>query len=425
MGRIAGGAVAGLWLWIQGAAPAHAETDCVFITHGQTMRLEASCSTDATLSVPNGMTLEGAGKTITARDPAGGHFVGAVIANTGAVAHVRNLIIDTEGLRNVCDPSMPVDLRLRGILLRSASGSLVGNTVRNIRQGASGCQEGSAIEVRNAPFDGSHPATRHVYITGNRVEAYQKTGILVLGDVEAELYLNRVRGLGPVNYIAQNGIQLGSGARGVIKLNHVENNAYLPEGTESVGILLFDPAPGTEVALNHIDDCEIGVGILSALDTVVEGNSIKGASASGISVIGSEGATENNHLIANVLEGPAVGIHLSGSGTQFNVLERNRLSDHAWAAVMIDDGASHNLLEDNRGVDNGDFGFLVDGDFNVVVDNRISRTAGVGLSVVGANNEVEANRVRQSGALDIDNEGANTYQDNHCDSSSGAPVNCP
>lgn len=43
--------------------------------------------------------------------------------------------------------------RLRGILFDGAAGSITHNTVTNINQGASGCQEGNGIEVRNGPFD--------------------------------------------------------------------------------------------------------------------------------------------------------------------------------------------------------------------------------------------------------------------------------
>jgi parallel beta-helix repeat protein len=425
MKQIAVGVLATLGLCSVNVAGAHAETDCVFTTLGNTMVLTASCATDATLVVPNGMTLEGAGRTITARDPEGGHFLGAVIKNAGPVAHVRNLVIDTESLISACDPGAPVDSRLRGIFLESASGTVVGNTVRNIRQVNSGCQEGSGIEVRNPPYDGTHPGTRQVHITGNRVSAYQKTGILVVGDVDAEIYLNRVTGLGPVNFIAQNGIQVSAGARATLKLNHVEGNEYLPESTVSTGILLFGAAPQTEVALNHVDRCEVGVALLDTSDAAIEANKIAEASAEGISIFGSASLTENNRLIANVLRHGAVGIRVSGATAQYTLIERNRLSDHSSVALLLDTDSAYNPVEDNDASDNGDFGFLIDSDFNIVFDNRIMDTAGVGLAVWGANNSVESNKVTQSGELDIENDGANTYDGNQCDSSSGAPVDCP
>jgi hypothetical protein len=91
--------------------------------------LLGDCTTDATLTVPDGFTLDGNGFTITAVDPPGGHFVGAVVKNAGATAHVVDLTVTTLNLANVCDA---VDDRLRGIMFQGASGSIRGNTVVNL-----------------------------------------------------------------------------------------------------------------------------------------------------------------------------------------------------------------------------------------------------------------------------------------------------
>ena len=103
--------------------------------------------------------------SITAEDPAVDHFRGAVILNDGATAHVRNLVVTSSGLANVCDAGAD---RLRGIMFDMASGSIVDNTVTDVNQGPSGCQEGNAIEVRNAPFD-STGSDLAVLISGNSV----------------------------------------------------------------------------------------------------------------------------------------------------------------------------------------------------------------------------------------------------------------
>src|SRR5688500_12645370 len=83
--------------------PALAATDCSFSTSGRTLRLRADCTTDQTLVVPHGFTLDGRGRTITAVDPPGGHFVGAVIRNGGSMAHVRRVRISASGLSDTCD----------------------------------------------------------------------------------------------------------------------------------------------------------------------------------------------------------------------------------------------------------------------------------------------------------------------------------
>jgi len=208
---------------LSGPGPAPLANTCTFSQSGTTMTLNGDCTTDATIPVPDGFTLDGADHTITAVDPAGGHFLGAVVKNGGATAHVRDLRVTTSGLTNACDAG---DARLRGILFDGASGSITDNVVTNINQGASGCQEGNAIEVRSAPYDYTHPNTKHVTVEGNAIAGYQKTGIIGNGDVFVTVRGNTVAGLGPVPYIAQNGIQIGFGGMGEVEDNEISGNAY-------------------------------------------------------------------------------------------------------------------------------------------------------------------------------------------------------
>jgi hypothetical protein len=81
---------------------AHAKTTCVFQTNGvaKTMTLVADCTTDTTIQVPAGFTLNGAKHLITAVDPAGGNFNGAVVANevVDSTINVKNLVIDMPNL---------------------------------------------------------------------------------------------------------------------------------------------------------------------------------------------------------------------------------------------------------------------------------------------------------------------------------------
>lgn len=215
----------------------------------KTLTLLADCVTDETLLVPDGWTLDGDGRTITAVDPAGGHFKGAVVRNAGAEAHVRDLGVTASGLADACDGG---DDRLRGILLEGATGSITGNTVTGIRQGTtSGCQEGNAIEVRNEPFDASGSDVAAT-VSGNLISDYQKTGIVANGSVSVTIRDNQVTGDGPVDYIAQNGIQVGFGGRAVVEGNSVSGNDYTPASWVACGILLFE-ADGVKTRRNSLD----------------------------------------------------------------------------------------------------------------------------------------------------------------------------
>ncbi len=233
---------------------------CTFTTASNTMTLDADCQTTVTIPVPNGITLNGAGHTIMAVDPAGGHFLGAVVKNGGAAANVTNLHLTASGLADVCDGG---DDRLRGILFDGANGSITNNTVAGVRQGLSGCQEGTAIEVRNAPFDNTG-SDKNVTISGNSVSNYQKNGITANGSVAATISGNVIVGDGPITYIAQNGIQVGFGATATVKSNTVSGNNYTPASDIACGILLFQ-ADGVKSSSNTLfanerDNCNYGKG---------------------------------------------------------------------------------------------------------------------------------------------------------------------
>jgi hypothetical protein len=228
-----------------------------------TITLVADCQTNHTLLVPDGWTLDGDGYTITAVDLAGDHFRGAVVKNGGSTAYVKNLTVTTSGLANACDGAGPPDERLRGILFDGAGGSITNNTVTGINQGASGCQEGNAIEVRNAPFDNTG-ANLTVTISGNQVTNYQKNGITANGSVAATITNNTVTGAGSINYIAQNGIQVGFGATAIVKGNTLSMNNYTPDSYVACGLLLYQAdgvkASKNTFSANERDQCNFGKG---------------------------------------------------------------------------------------------------------------------------------------------------------------------
>lgn len=249
---------------------AKAASDCTFTVSGLTMTLYSDCTTDQTIYVPDGWTLNGNKKTITATDPPAGAFLGAVIKNAGMVAHVKNLIITTDSLANSCKAG---DDRLRGILLDGASGTITHNTILDINKGHSGCQEGNAIEVRNAPFDGTHPNTMKVEISHNKIDSYQKTGIVANGDVEALIRHNHVSASATQENLAANSIQIGFGARGIVTHNIIEGNQWM--GTSdfaATAVLVFD-ANG-EISNNNIrGNSDVGVYIFGS-GVVVNNNRV-------------------------------------------------------------------------------------------------------------------------------------------------------
>ncbi len=227
-------------------------TACAFTTSGTTMTLVADCETDHTILVPNGFTLDGAGNTITAVDPAGGHFLGAVVRNGGTTANVTNLEITASGSPTSATAAMTV---------YAASSS----TTRRARSPTSTCTA-SARDSRVArKGTRSRSVTSHerdaalaVTIANNTVTDYQKNGITVNGAVSATVTGNTVTGAGPITYIAQNGIQVGFGATAFIRGNAVSGNDYTPAGTSACGLLFFDAA-GVKQQANHLFANEVNL----------------------------------------------------------------------------------------------------------------------------------------------------------------------
>ncbi|OJT21345.1 hypothetical protein BO221_26340 [Archangium sp. Cb G35] len=244
---------------ISWAGPACTRAPCSFSLEEGRLALAADCTTDSTLFVPDGYSFDGADHTVTAVDPPGGAFTGAVIRNRGGMARVHDVSVTASGLKDDCQTGAA---GLRGILLEGASGEVVDSVVNGLNKGAtSGCQEGFGIEVRN---DDASRGPFRVDVLRNSVSAFQKVGILATGAVEVTLAENTVEGGGPVDHIARNGIQVTNGARARVTGNRVSGNAYTRADATSTGILVRRDtgAPlvtGLVVEGNTLTDNDIGI----------------------------------------------------------------------------------------------------------------------------------------------------------------------
>jgi len=150
-----------------------------------------------------------------------------------------------------------------------------------VNDGTSVTVEGASVhDIGNRPFDGTQHGVG-IYFTnggtgtidGNAVWAYQKGGIVVNGTsatsgaaTTATITNNAVTGLGPVAFIAGNGIQVSRGAVAEVRGNAISDNFYTgeggvgpnaggenPEGFEffSTGLLLFEAGAGTKTSDNQ------------------------------------------------------------------------------------------------------------------------------------------------------------------------------
>lgn len=110
-------------------------------------------------------------------------------------------------------------------------------------------QNSTVYDIGETPLNGdqhgvaiyfAYGSNSHGDITGNVIWNYQKGGIVVNGPLaSSDIKNNTVIGQGPVNYIAQNGIQVGYGAQSNIIDNLVTGNSYTgANGASSGGVIL-------------------------------------------------------------------------------------------------------------------------------------------------------------------------------------------
>ena len=126
-------------------------------------------------------------------------------------------------------------------------------------------------DIGEKPFNGTQHgvgiyfafgATSRGDIKGNIVSNYQKGGIVVNGNSgTTDIERNTVIGLGPVNFIAQNGIQAGFGANTNIKGNFVSGNSYTGANLAASGGILVvgGPCYGGNATVNTDVDNNIGL----------------------------------------------------------------------------------------------------------------------------------------------------------------------
>ena len=275
---------------------AAAATTCQFETSGLTMTLLGDCTTDATIVVPDGMTLDGANHTITAVDPPGDHFRGAVVLNGGESASVINTRITVSNLANVCDAGGD---RLRGIMLERAGGLISGNVVIGLNQGPSGCQEGNAIEVRNF----TDAIARHVEIAHNQIDAYQKSGIVTNGAVDASIHHNKVGASATQANLAANAVQVGFGARATVEHNQIDGNSWAGADAAATAVLLFEAAANTVVAQNNLGgNADIGI-YVEANSVIVDNNRVYESGPDGFYDVGIGNYGVNNVITNNKVRG--------------------------------------------------------------------------------------------------------------------------
>jgi nitrous oxidase accessory protein NosD len=258
--------------------------------------------------LPNSMVANTTGSS-------GTPIAAAVLVKDAANVEIEGLIVDTanNGISE-CSPD------LIGILYQNSSGSIEHNAVRNTKLSVSlnGCQSGDAIVVESLGG-----GTSKVSIDDNSVHDYQKNGITGNeSGTEVTITKNVVTGLGPTTGAAQNGIQIGFGAKGGVSRNTVTDNVWAPC-----------------VSLTNCAFNATGILVFQSDDVRVEHNSVA-TNQVGIFANGQNDTIESNNISNSLVQ---VGIDLAGGD---DLARRNEVTNSGQAAILIE--GNNNKVQSNE-----------------------------------------------------------------------------
>ena len=258
-----------------GAGAAPITTGCAGTTDGTTFTLTADCDTTAPLTVPDGLTVDGAGHTITAHDASpAALFKGAVVTNEGPSMHLRNLTIRGTGFAVDCAGI------LAGIQFADAAGSVSNVTVLDITQ-HSGCVIGNGMRVNSVV--GGTPRT--VTITNTTLTGFQRSGLFANGPTTVHVSGSTI---GPADALpagvnAQNAVQIGTGnAGGTFTGNTVVGRGFGATGAASKAMLLAT-ASNLTISNNTITGVgtDIGIAVTGGSTNITIDNNVIGRTAPG------------------------------------------------------------------------------------------------------------------------------------------------
>jgi hypothetical protein len=171
------------------------------------------------------------------------------------------------GSKGVIDNATITGANYFGVVVNGETGPVIvditGSEITGIGETThNGAQHGVAIYYRSTTTADTATGT----ISGNDVLDYQKGGIVAAGPgTKVSISTNIVIGVGAVDYIAQNGIQVSSGAAAIISGNAVSDNTYTGGFWTSCGILYYD-AGGVKAMRNFVAEgnqmnfCNFGKG---------------------------------------------------------------------------------------------------------------------------------------------------------------------
>jgi Putative Ig domain len=248
---------------VAGAATDPSIETCAGTLSGSTFTLTANCDTTAPLTVPDGLTVNGAEHTITAHDATPGSFNGGVVTSTGTSMNIENLTI----VGGFTSPSTCTRPTLNGLFFNGAGGSVTNVTVTGIAEN-SVCQIGRAIMATGT-------AGQTLTITAATVSGYQKSGIQASG-MTMNISDSTIGPPESITGVGQNGLVYQAGATGTTTDSTIYGSGFGNASAASTAVLLFG-ATNVTLTGNTTTGAGTDVGVLvtsTSIGAIVDRNQI-------------------------------------------------------------------------------------------------------------------------------------------------------
>jgi hypothetical protein len=301
------------------------------------------------LDVPKAITLLGQGNTTVIRSPAtlaqeftsAGNPYKPIVYVHDTTATVNDLEIDGNGQGNANN-------RFVGLAYYNAGGTAENLTIIGVRDNPlDGVQHGVAIYAVDADA-----ASRSLAISNSSLSDYQKGGIVVSGaGLTATITGNTVTGAGATTLIAQNGIEIASGAVATVTGNTVSGNEYGGTGSgadpaadvQATGVLLIGAGAGNTVSNNVLDGNDVGIYNNAAATTTIGTNTLGATTANRFEGIfldqGNANVTGNTITGGNI--GVAAFVFDGNTGNTGGTLTNNIIHGASVAAVVVGDTSTN------------------------------------------------------------------------------------
>ncbi|MFC1505449.1 nitrous oxide reductase family maturation protein NosD [Thermoproteota archaeon] len=299
----------------------------------------------------------------------------SVSASTRFDAYTKLYTVETQAEVDALPSTIDATGDGIAILVKGSGLMIEGFTISGASEHCIAVDEQSDVTVRDCTLTGSLVGIYYYGSSGmisqNTVTEYGKNGItanLPSGDGgSVNIFGNTVTGRGQIGLgdYAQNGIQIGYGAIGVVRDNQVSDNWYTAADWAACGILIFE-ADDCMIQRNELTDNQAGVCIEawgwylpSASENRVVKNTIEDGQV-GVSVhtfawsySGSDPMADNNKVVNNVIKDQDdVGVSIGAfdtSDTYDPSADNNKVIHNKFTNVdpEIDDGGTETKVHAN------------------------------------------------------------------------------